>query len=38
MNLSKQTTLRIEIHKTLNKLNPGYMNEVFNLRNTDRKI
>ena len=34
MNLSRQSTLRIEIYKTLNKLNPGYMNDVFTLRNT----
>ena len=26
----------IEIYKTLNKLNPGYMNDIFKLRNTDR--
>ena len=36
MNLTRQRTLCIEIYKTLNKLNPGYMNDTFNLRNTDR--
>ena len=36
MNLGKQRTLGIEIYKTLNKLNPGYMHDIFKLRNTDR--
>ena len=36
MNLWRQRTLCIEIYKTLNKLNPGYMNDIFKLRNTDR--
>ena len=36
MNLKRQRTLCIEIYKTLNKLNPGYMNDIFELRNTDR--
>ena len=36
MNLRRQRTLCIEIYKTLNKLNPGYMNGIFKLRNTDR--
>ena len=27
----------IEISKALNKLNPGYMNDIFKLRNTDRR-
>ena len=35
MNLRRQRTLCIEVHKTLNKLNPGYMNDIFKLRNTD---
>ena len=26
----------MEIYKTLNKLNPGCMNEIFKLRNTER--
>ena len=26
----------IEIYKTLIKLNPGYMNDIFKLRNTDK--
>ena len=36
MNLRRQRTLCIEIYKTLNKLNPGYMNDIFKLRNIDR--
>ena len=36
MNLRRQRTLCIEIYKTLNKLNPGYMNDIFKLRTTDR--
>ena len=37
MNLRRQRTLCIEIYKTLNILNPGYMNDIFKLRNTDRQ-
>ena len=36
MNLRRQKTMCIEIYKTLNELNPGYMNDIFKLRNTDR--
>ena len=36
MNLRRQRTLYIEIYKNLNKSNPGYMNDIFKLRNTDR--
>ena len=36
MNLRRQRTLCIEIYKTLNKLNPGYMNDIFKLRTSDR--
>ena len=36
MNLRRQRTLCIEIYKTLNKLNPGYMKDIFKLRNTGR--
>ena len=36
MNLKRQRTLCIDIYKTLNKLNPGYMNDIFKFRNTDR--
>ena len=36
MKLRRQRTLCIEIHKALNELNPGYMNDIFKLRNTDR--
>ena len=36
MNLRRQRTLYISICKTLNKLNPGYKNDIFKLRNTDR--
>ena len=35
-NLRRQRTLRFKTYKTLNKLNPGYVSEVFKLRNTDR--
>ena len=34
--LRRQGTLCIEIYKTLNKINPGYRNGIFKLRNTDR--
>ena len=34
----RQRTLCIETYKTLNKLNPGYMNNISKHRNTDRKI
>ena len=37
INLRRPRTLCIEIYKTLNKLNPGYMNDIFKLRNTDRR-
>ena len=36
VNLRRQRTLCIEFDKTLNELNPGYMNDIFKLRNTDR--
>ena len=36
MNLRRQRTLYIEIYKTFTKLNPGYMSDIFKLRNTDR--
>ena len=36
MNLGRQRTLCIEIYITLNKLNPGFMNDIFKFRNTDR--
>ena len=36
MNLWRQRTLCIEIYKTLHKLNPGYMNDIFKLRNTEK--
>ena len=36
MNLRRQRTLCIEVYKTVNKLNPGYMNDIFKLRNRDR--
>ena len=34
--LRTQRTQCIEIHRTLNNLNPGYMNNIFKLRNIDR--
>ena len=37
MNSTGHRTLCIEIYKTLNKLNPGYSNDIFKLRNTDRE-
>ena len=37
MNLGRYRTLCIEIYKTLNKLNPDYMNDIFKLRNTERQ-
>ena len=36
INLRGPRTLCLEIYKTLNKLNPGYMNDIFKLRNTDK--
>ena len=36
MKLRRHRTLCIEIYKALNELNPGYMNDIFKLRNTDR--
>ena len=36
MTLWRQRTLSIEIYETLNELNPGFMNEIFKFRNTDR--
>ena len=36
MNLEWQRTLCKKINKNLNKLNQGYMNDIFKLRNTDR--
>ena len=36
MNLRRQRTLYIGIYKTLNKLNPGYMSDIFKFRCTDR--
>ena len=34
VNLRRQKTPFIKILETLNKLNPGYVNDIFNLRNT----
>ena len=36
MNLRRQRTPCIEIYETLNKLNPGYINDIFKLRNTEK--
>ena len=36
MNLRRQRTLCKELYKTLNKLNTGYMNDIFKLRNTEK--
>ena len=38
MNLKRQRTLCTGIYKTLNKLNPGYMNNFFELRNADKLV
>ena len=37
-NLKRQRTLYIETYETLNKLNPGYKNDIFEPRNTYRLI
>ena len=36
MNLEMYRKLEYRIFKTLNKLNSGYMNDIFKFRNTDR--
>ena len=36
MNLRRQRALCIEIYKALNKLNLSYMNDIFQVRNTNR--
>ena len=36
MNLKRQTALWIKLYKTLNRLDPSYMNGIFKLKNTDR--
>ena len=36
MNLRRQRTPCIEIYETLNKLSPGYINDIFKLRNTEK--
>ena len=38
MNLKRQRTLCTGIYKTLNKLDPGYMNNFFELRNADKLV
>ena len=38
MNLSRERLLCIEINKTLNSLNPCFMQKLFKLRETNRKI
>ena len=35
MNLRRQRALCKDIYETLNKLNPGYMHDIFKLKNTD---
>ena len=37
MNSRRQRKLCIEIFKTLNEINLGYMTDIFRLRNTDRQ-
>ena len=36
MNLEMHRKLEYRIFKTLNELNPGYMNDILKFRNTDR--
>ena len=38
MNEKRLRTLRVEIFKTLNNLNPSFMIEIFSLRQTDRPV
>ena len=38
IDLSKYRTLCIEIYKTLNKVNLGYMNDIFKFRSTHRNM
>ena len=35
MYLWRQTKLCMEVYKIINELNPGYMNDIFKLRNRD---
>ena len=38
MNVNRLRSLCIEIFKTLNNINPAFMNEVFELRKTNRAV
>ena len=38
MNLARESLLCIEIYKTLNSLNPCFMQELFKLTETDRNV
>ena len=38
MNVKRLRTLCIEIFKTLNNLNPGFMKEIFSLRQANRPV
>ena len=38
MNLSRERLLCIELYKTLNSLNPCFMQELFKLRETNRNV
>ena len=38
MNVNRLRSLCIEIFKTLNNINPAFMNEIFELRKIDRAI
>ena len=38
MNVNRLKSLCIEIFKTLNNINPAFMNEIFELRKIDRAI
>ena len=37
-NVKRLRTLSVEIFKTLNNLNPSFMNEIFSLRQKDRPV
>ena len=38
MNVNRLRSLCIEIFKTLNNINPAFMNEIFELRKTNRAV
>ena len=38
MKVNRLTSLYIEIYKSINNINPMYMNEIFKLRETSRAV